>query len=191
MQSSSSVVTPGATAAPVTASTSAATRPATRIRAITSGDFTMGSSQRTGDAGAVVVGGHDVVGHVPHGADPPGEDPALGGAVAPLVLAAAATPAGVVGLREPQAGRRPMHRSGSSFLDQLDQSAEGGLRVQERHRRAPRARAGARRRWPGRPAATACCRAARAVGHPVADVVQALALGVEVLGDRSSRRGSG
>src|SRR3546814_18393497 len=45
--SSSSVVTPGATAAPVRASTSAAARPATRMRSITSGGVTGETGWRT------------------------------------------------------------------------------------------------------------------------------------------------
>ena len=48
MRSSSSVVTPGATAAPVSASTSRAIRPACRSRSITAGDFTADSVACTG-----------------------------------------------------------------------------------------------------------------------------------------------
>ena len=42
------MVIPAATAAPVSASTSRAIAPAARIRAITSGDFTADSVDRTG-----------------------------------------------------------------------------------------------------------------------------------------------
>src|SRR5690606_41911812 len=46
--SSSSVVTPGATAAPTTCSTSAAARPAARMRSMTSGERTCGPGVRVG-----------------------------------------------------------------------------------------------------------------------------------------------
>jgi hypothetical protein len=47
MASSSSVVMPGSMAAAVWASTSAAARPAMRMRSMISGDFTAGSGRRT------------------------------------------------------------------------------------------------------------------------------------------------
>src|SRR5690606_7001992 len=98
----------------------------------------------------------------------------------------------------PQATSGPARRSGPGssgravrlLLDQFDERAEGGLRVDEGHRRPPAARAGL---LVDDPPTLGLDRleGGRAVVDPVADVVEALAAALQELGDGRVGAGRG
>ena len=89
---------PGRTAAPVTASTSAAALPATRMRSITSALCTGSSGRRTGVPDSAYGGRAISGGDGASRAQPTGADVGVGRLVAALELLAAPAPARVVGL---------------------------------------------------------------------------------------------
>ena len=100
----SSVVMPGRTNSPARRRISAATAPARRMRSMTSGDLTRGSSQAIGTPVSAYDGRPMWAGTVRIGDDDAGQHPTLGALVAALVLAPAAAPARVVGLRQRRGG---------------------------------------------------------------------------------------